>query len=368
MTEERNKFIKNLFLAGGAGLLALAGGAWLLKACAPREETVEDPAEDPEKEVDKKPGYARLEEEGKLTSKIEEAYSILEKCELCPRRCRENRIKGNKGFCRTTDKAVVRSRQPHFGEEIPLVGSNGSGTIFFSNCNLRCVFCQNYPIAHKGRGDEISDEDIAGMMLDLQRKGCHNINLVTPTHVMPNILNATRIAYKNGLNLPLCYNTSGYERKEVIQLLDGIVDIYLPDLKFMDGEKAARYNKAEAEDYPEMAKKAIKEMHRQVGVLKTDENYIAQKGLMIRHLVMPNRASNPLEFVDWVAENLPKDTYVNIMDQYRVEFEAFEYDKIARSITSEEYVEVMEHAKEVGLTNLDERSLGQYEIHLQRMD
>ncbi len=369
MSTERNKFIKNLFLAGGAGLLALAGGSWLLKACTPKEEAGEEPVEKkPAEDAPEKPAYARLEEEGKLTERIEKAYSIFEDCRLCPRRCGDNRSRGNTGFCRTTDKAVVYSRQAHFGEEIPLVGNNGSGTIFFSNCNLRCVFCQNYPIAHKGRGNEVSDEDIAGMMLDLQRSGCHNINLVTPTHIMPNILNATRIAYKNGLHLPLCYNTSGYERKEIIELLDGIVDIYLPDLKFMDGKKSEKYNLAEAYDYPEMAKEAIKEMHRQVGVLKTDQNYIAKRGLMIRHLVMPNRVSSPREFVNWVAENLPRDTYVNIMSQYRVEFKAFDYDEIARSITSEEFIEAIEWAKEAELTNLDERSLAQYEIHLQQMN
>ncbi len=348
-------------------MLYLAGGAWLLKACSPVEET--RPAENDKTELKEwLPGYARLEEEGKLSEKIEKAYSLFEDCALCPRRCGENRARGETGFCRTTDKAVVYSRQPHFGEELPLVGTGGSGTIFFSNCNLRCVFCQNYPIAHHGRGREVSDQEIAEMMLDLQYNGCHNINLVTPTHIMPNILNATRIAYKNGLYLPLCYNTSGYERKQIIELLDGVVDIYLPDLKFMDGKQSEKYNLAEAYDYPEKAKEAILEMNRQVGVLETDERGIARKGLMIRHLVMPNRVSNPREFAYWVAENLPKDTYVNIMSQYRVAFEAFEYDKIARAITSEEFIEAIEWAKEAGLTNLDERSLGRYEIHLQNIN
>ena len=369
MAMNRNNFIKNIFLAGSAGLMALSGFSWLLKACTPKDIVTDEPDKDPEEEpISWQPAYAKLEAEGKLTERIEKAYSIFEDCALCPRQCGENRLAGETGFCQTTDTAVVFSRQPHFGEEVPLVGSYGSGTIFFSNCNLRCVFCQNYPLAHHGRGNKVSDEEIAEMMLDLQRKGCHNINLVTPTHVMPNILSATRIAHKNGLDLPLCYNTSGYERKEIIELLDGIVDIYLPDMKFMDAKKAEKYNMAEAGDYPQRAKEAIQEMHRQVGKLVTDDNYIAKSGLMIRHLVMPNRVSNPKEFVYWVAENLSKDTYVNIMSQYRVAFEAFEYDKIARAITSEEFVEAMEWAKEAGLTNLDERSLGHLEIHRQRMD
>ncbi len=367
MTIDRKKFLKNICYVGGAGLLYLAGGSWLLKACAPMEKT--EPVENDKPEFeDWMPGYARLEEEGKLAERVEKAYSIFEDCELCPRRCGENRIRGETGFCQTTDRAVVYSHQPHFGEELPLVGTGGSGTIFFSNCNLRCVFCQNYPLAHKGRGQEVNDEEIAEMMLDLQNSGCHNINLVTPTHIMPNILNATRIAYKNGLHLPLCYNTSGYERKEIIKLLDGIVDIYLPDLKFMDGEQSEKYNFAEAYDYPEQAKDAILEMHRQVGVLEKDKRALARQGLIIRHLVMPNRVSSPRDFAFWVAENLPNDTYVNIMSQYRVEFEAFEYDKIARAITSEEFVEAIEWAREAGLTNLDERSLARYDLHLDRME
>ncbi len=367
MALSRKNFLKNICYVGGAGLLYLAGGSWLLKACAPLEETAPGTVEKPGPDS-WMPGYARLEEKGQLKEKIEKAYSIFEDCALCPRRCGENRRRGQTGFCQTTSKAVVYSRQPHFGEELPLVGTNGSGTIFFSNCNLRCVFCQNYPIAHQGRGRETSDEDLAEMMLALQNNGCHNINLVTPTHSMPNILNATRIAYKKGLRLPLCYNTSGYERKEIIELLDGVVDIYLPDLKFMDGKQSEKYNLAEAYDYPEKATTAIREMHRQVGVLDNDQRSIARSGLIIRHLVMPNRVSNPREFACWVAENLPKNTYVNIMSQYRVEFKAFEYDEIARAITSEEFVEAIEWAMEAGLTNLDERSLSRYKIHLDRME
>ena len=206
------------------------------------------------------------------------------------------------------------------------------------------------------------------MMIDLQERGCHNINLVTPTHVMPNILGATRIARQKGLHLPLCYNTSGYERMEKIKMLDGIIDIYLPDLKFMDGEEAERYNDAEAADYPEKTQEALMEMNRQVGKLVTDGGGIAQRGLMVRHLVMPNRVAGTKEFVNWVAENLSTDTYVNIMGQYRVEHEAYEYDRINRAITPEEFVEAMEWAEEAGLTNLDSRSLEQLERYRHQLE
>ena len=270
--------------------LCLAGGALLLKAC----KRVDEPQGDIEPW---QPAYAKLEAEDKLAERIEQAYRILEKCELCPNRCGVNRRKGQRGICHAPEKAMVYGHHPHFGEELPLVGQEGSGTIFFSNCSLRCVFCQNWPISHLGRGFEVSDEDLADMMLHLQQIGCHNINVVTPTHVMPNIVSAMRIALKKGLRLPLVYNTSGYERVENIKLLDGIVDIYLPDLKFMDGTEAARYNFVAASNYPEMARESIIEMHRQVGDLATDERGIALRGLMIRHLVMPNRVAGTREFV-----------------------------------------------------------------------
>jgi putative pyruvate formate lyase activating enzyme len=352
----RREFIKNFFLAGGAGLLYLAGGAGLLQGCAWRGKPQNGT-------LPWQPAYAKLEAEGKLASRIEQAFDIMAACTLCPRRCGVNRLAGQEGFCLTRNKAVVFSAQPHFGEELPLVGRHGSGTIFFSNCNLRCVFCQNYPIAHFGWGSEITDEALADLMMELQARGCHNINLVTPTHVMPNILNATRIAYQQGLRLPLCYNTSGYERTEIVKLLDGIVDIYLPDIKFMDGGEAARFNEAAASDYPEKATSSTIEMNRQVGTVITDADGIALSGLMIRHLVMPNRVAGTQELVQWIAKTLPKDTYVNIMSQYRVEYRAFEFEDIARAITSAEFVEAMEWAKAAGLTNLDERSLSQLNVH-----
>ncbi len=311
------------------------------------------------------PAYARLEAEGKLEERIEQAYALLEECKLCPHLCGVNRSKGQESHCRTSNRALVFSNAPHFGEELPLVGRNGSGTIFFSSCSLRCVFCQNWPIAHEGRGRAVSEEDLAGRMLRLQQMGCHNINLVTPTHVMPFILRATRIALKKGLTLPLCYNTGGYEREEVIRLLDGIVDIYLPDIKFMDGDYARRFT-ANAREYPRHALASVREMHRQVGDLVTDEKGVAKRGLMLRHLVMPNRVSGTKELMKWVAENLSKSTYVNVMAQYRVEHQAYEHPKIARAITVEEFLEAVRWAEEAGLTNIDSRSLAQRDRMMRR--
>ncbi len=350
MPVTRRRLLKHIFLSGGVLLFNLHSAQAGSKATREWQ-----------------PAYAKLEAEGGLAQRVERGYELLEECQLCPHECGVNRLAGERGFCNAPKEVVVYSYGPHYGEELPLVGSGGSGTIFFSNCNLRCVFCQNWPIAHEGWGRKITEEDLAGMMLDLQRRGCHNINLVTPTHVMPYILKATQIALKQGLRLPLCYNTGGYERVENIQLLEGIVDIYLPDLKFMDGEESNRYAVKGVLDYPQRAQESMKTMYGQVKDLVTDERGHALQGLMVRHLVMPNRVAGTEEFVSWVANNLSKDTYVNIMSQYRVEHMAFEYEAIARAITSEEYVEAMEWAIEAGLTNLDERSLSQLEIHRRRI-
>jgi len=335
----RRDFIKSSFLLGGSLLLSPVS----LHATQKKEERWIT-------------AYEKLEKEGKLAQRIKQAYAIFENCQLCPRRCGVNRQKGERGFCRAPLRPVIFSYHPHFGEEMCLVGGGGSGTIFFSNCNLRCIFCQNWPIAHEGRGKEVEDEDLADMMLHLQKIGCHNINLVTPTHVMPNILNATRIALKKGLRLPLMYNTSGYERLEMLKILDGIVDIYKPDMKYMDADKAAKYSSG-ASDYPEVTKKAVIEMNRQVGVLQLDKQGIALRGVIIRHLVMPNRVAGTEKFAKWVAEALPKSTYVNIMAQYRVEYKAFDYPEIARGITVQEFLEAMDWAKIYGLTNLDPQSV-----------
>jgi putative pyruvate formate lyase activating enzyme len=302
------------------------------------------------------PAYYRLEKEGLFAERLEQASQILKSCQLCPCCCKVNRCEGEKGFCQAPARAVVNSYQPHFGEEGPLVGRGGSGTIFFSYCSLRCVFCQNWTIAHQGQGREVDAEEMAAMMLILQDMGCHNINLVTPTHFMPSILQAIHLAMQKGLKLPICYNTSGYERPEMIKLLDGIVDIYLADFKFMSGNQAAHYTLAEASDYPMVAKAALKEMHRQVGNLICDENNIAMSGLMIRHLVMPDHAAGTREFVSWAAAELSPQTYVNIMPQYRPSHMAKRYQKISRAITPHEYNEALTWAREAGLTNLDEQA------------
>ena len=332
------------FLAGAL----LAGGALLHRPAPVTAGRTGGP--------DVTPAYAALEKDGRFASRVQQAQAILARCELCPHRCGVNRLAGERGFCRAPAGAVVFGAHPHFGEEAPLVGDRGSGTIFFSHCNLRCIFCQNWPIAHEGRGDAVSDEALAETMLQLQRIGCHNINLVTPTHVMPSILAATRLALAKGLRIPLVYNTSGYERLEIVRLLDGIVDIYLPDVKFMDAKKAAVYT-AGAADYPAETQRAVLEMHRQVGVVRLDERGIALRGLMIRHLIMPNRVAGTEAFVRWVAASVSRDTYVNLMAQYRVEYRAYEHPEIARGITPQEFLEAMGWAREHGLTNLDAHSV-----------
>lgn len=348
MDTTRRDFLRNIFIIGGSLLFSPVS----LNAY-------------PKKEEPWLPSFVRLEHEGKLAQRIEQAYAIFEECRLCPRQCGVNRLEGERGFCRAPAQPVVFSAQPHFGEEISLVGEHGSGTIFFSNCNLRCVFCQNWPISHEGRGEMVQDEHLAELMLYLQGIGCHNINLVTPTHVMPNILHATRIAMKKGLHLPLVYNTSGYERVENLKILDGIVDIYMPDMKYMDADKAGKYSSG-ASDYPDVAKKALIEMTRQVGDLQFDKRGIALRGQIIRHLVMPNRVAGTAKFIKWLAENLPKTTYVNIMAQYYVDYKAFDYPEISRRITVQEFLEAMDWAEKYGLTNLDPKSVAIKDLYANR--
>ncbi|RLB10083.1 MAG: radical SAM protein [Deltaproteobacteria bacterium] len=300
-----------------------------------------------------KPSYIELFEKGELEKKAQKAIKLLENCKICPRECGVNRIKGEKGFCRTGRKAIVASYNPHFGEEAPLVGKNGSGTIFISSCNLLCSFCQNYEISHLMEGVEVEAEQIAYMMLELQNMGCHNINFVTPTHVVPQILEALLIAVKQGLNIPLVYNSGGYDKKETIKLLDGVFDIYMPDFKFWDSKWAKKY--MNASDYRERAKEAIKEMHRQVGDLVVNEEGIAVRGLIIRHLVMPNGIAGTEHIMKFIAEEISKNTYVNIMDQYRPCGKAVEDPIINRMITVEEYREAIEFAKKAGLKRLDSK-------------
>jgi putative pyruvate formate lyase activating enzyme len=301
---------------------------------------------------DFEPRYLKLHRSGELKKRGEQLWKVMEDCHLCPRECGVNRLAGEEGFCEGTSQLEIASFHPHFGEERPLVGEGGSGTIFFTNCGLRCVFCCNWEISQGGEGSPRSLEDFAEMMIALQKKGCHNINIVTPTHYSPHILLALDIAATKGLRLPLVYNTCGWERLEILKLLDGVVDIYLPDFKYWDGKMAAKYS-SEAETYPEITKAALIEMHRQVGVAKPAKDGLMYRGLMIRHLVMPNRVGGTKQIIEWIAENLPRDTYVNIMSQYRPLYKAFDYPEISRRLKKEEYNEAVKWAKEAGLTNLD---------------
>jgi putative pyruvate formate lyase activating enzyme len=278
--------------------------------------------------------------------------TIYNACRLCARHCGVNRTKGEKGVCRTGPRARVYSYHAHFGEERPFVGRGGSGAIFFSRCNLLCEYCQNWEINHAGYGQDIREDALAAIMLELQRQGCHNINLVTPTHMVPNIVGALAEAMVRGLRLPLVYNCGGYEPVEVVRLLDGIVDIYLPDFKYMDGAIAAKYSNGAA-DYPTVCAAAIEEMHQQVGNLVVDEKGIALRGLMIRHLVLPGNLARTDRFVKWVAERLGPETYVNIMAQYRPMYRAEFFPGINRRITSEEFQRALRWAREAGLANAD---------------
>jgi putative pyruvate formate lyase activating enzyme len=299
------------------------------------------------------PAYLKLHKTGELANRADKLWAIMESCRLCPRQCGVNRLEGMSGFCHAPGSTlVVASFHPHFGEERPLVGIGGSGTIFITHCNLRCVFCQNWEISQQGVGAETAIDQLAMMMLQLQNIGCHNINFVTPTHYSGPILKALVIAAESGLRLPVVYNTSGWERLEILEILDGIVDIYLPDFKYWDSDMSGKYSSG-AESYPEVTKAAILEMHRQVGVALPPKDGIMQRGLMIRHLVMPNNVAGSESIMEWIAENLPKDTYVNIMAQYTPDFKAYDYPDISRRVTGEEYTKVVNKAKEVGLTNLD---------------
>ena len=350
----RRQFIRS------CSLLALSslGAAWtsLSQGCGRAEKRAVRTLSAGEGDADRalaridpnfEPAYLKLLRNGELKERGEELRKIMESCRLCPRQCGANRLGGEKGFCQSTSQLEIAAYHPHYGEERPLVGRGGSGTIFLANCSLRCVFCINWQISQGGQGERRRIEEMAAMMLHLQQMGCGNINLVTPTHYSAHILLAVDLAAANGLRLPLVYNTCGWERVEILKILDGIVDIYLPDFKYSDGKMAERYSSG-AETYPELTQQALLEMHRQVGVAKP-----AADGLMIRHLVMPNHVGGTKRVVEWIAQNLPKDTYVNIMSQYQPTYKAFDYPPIARRITRQEYEEAVEWARAAGLTNLD---------------
>ncbi len=283
-----------------------------------------------------------------LNERIEKAYSILKSCTLCPRNCKVNRLDGEVEFCGIGKEALVSSFAPHFGEEAPLVGFHGSGTIFFSGCNLLCLYCQNYDISHLKQGREYKPEQIASMMITLQKFGCHNINFVTPTHVTPQIMKAILIAQENGLSIPLVYNCGGYESIETLKLLDGVIDIYMPDIKYSDSKISKKLSAAP--DYAEISQKALREMHRQVGDLTMDQSGIAQRGLLIRHLVLPKQIAGTEEIMKFIASEISRDSYVNIMDQYRPCYEAHNIKDLNRRITSQEYYEATAIAKKHGLS------------------
>jgi len=294
-----------------------------------------------------RPAYLEAAEDGRLKEKIRKGWQRLEDCTLCPRKCHADRMSGQTGDCRTGRRAWVSSCGPHFGEEAPLVGTNGSGTIFITFCSLLCNFCQNHDISHEGSGVEVTDGQLARMMLLLEKKGCHNINFVTPTHVVPQILSAVGIASELGLNVPLVYNSSGYDAVETIELLDGIVDIYMPDFKFWDS-KVSKMT-CNAPDYPEVARTAILEMHRQVGDLAVDGTGLARRGLLIRHLVMPREMASTGKVMDFIATSVSPDSYVNIMPQYRPCGEAREVPGLDRTVTSAEWAAAIDAARKVGI-------------------
>jgi putative pyruvate formate lyase activating enzyme len=295
--------------------------------------------------------YRELYRRGKLRERVETALSLLESCCVCPRGCGVNRLAGDVGKCRTSREAMVSSYGPHFGEEGPLVGMYGSGTIFFTNCNLRCLFCQNYSISQRGEGQKVSKEELAYIMLSLQAKGCHNINLVSPTHVVPQILEALELAAESGLDVPLVYNSGGYDSVDTLQILDGIIDIYMPDMKY-DDENTAR-ELSGIRNYPEVNKAAVKEMHRQTGDLEVNKEGVAQRGLLVRHLVLPHGLAGTKGIVHFLSEEISRNTYMNIMAQYHPCHEALRIPSLGRPISSPEFREALSLAREAGLSRLD---------------
>jgi len=296
----------------------------------------------------KYPRYLNIKEE-EFNRRIEKAYKLLSSCEVCPRKCRVNRLKGERGFCRSSEEVIISSYNAHFGEEPPLVGYFGSGTIFFTNCNLKCVYCQNYPISQLGNGNKVSLSELAKIMLALQKRKCHNINLVTPTHFVPQILKSLKSTIKMGLHIPVVYNTSGYDSVNTLNLLDGVVDIYLPDARYADNEIARKYSSAP--DYFEIMKKALKEMHRQVGDLALDKTGVARSGLIVRHLVLPRGLSGTKKIMHFIAREISPHTYISLMAQYFPAYQAGQFLLLSRRINREEYREALRAFKEEGLEN-----------------
>jgi len=299
------------------------------------------------------PAYLKLLISGELGDRVAEAYDHLNRCDICPRQCAVDRHAGVLGVCRIGLNAKVSSYGPHLGEEDPLRGWKGSGTIFFTRCNLKCQYCQNHDISQTDAGDEVEPEDLAVIMLELQASGCHNINLVSPTHVVPQILAAVLIAAQAGLRLPLVYNTGGYDSVTTLRLLDGVIDIYMPDMKYANAEIALRYSIIR--DYPENNRAAVREMHRQVGDLQIDERGLATRGVLVRHLVLPNNLAGTGEIMRFLAEEISPNTYLNLMDQYHPAYNAHLYPKLNRPIKSQEYEIVVSQARTAGMIRLDVR-------------
>ena len=302
--------------------------------------------------VTETPAYQNLLQRGELEARVEAAWEHLRDCDLCARYCHVDRLAGIAGaVCRTGEQAIVHSFGPHHGEEAPLRGWRGSGTIFFSWCNLRCVYCQNWDISQRGEGRAVSTEELAAMMLSLQEQGCHNINLVSPSHVVAQILAAVNVAARQGLSLPLVYNTGGYDSLEALTLLDGVIDIYMPDVKYADSGAARRLSKVR--DYVVVNQAAVKEMHRQVGDLVLDADGIACRGLLVRHLVLPGDRAGTAEVLHFIAEQISPDSYINIMAQYHPCYRAASYPPLDRALAPEEYEAALVTAQRCGLKRLD---------------
>jgi len=293
------------------------------------------------------PGYLELSQ-SQFKKRIKQAFELLNPCRLCPHRCKVERLKGERGICKAGAKPELSSYFLHQGEEPVLSGWKGSGTLFFTHCNLRCVFCQNYPISHLGNGNLTDSEEMARMMIELQEDGAHNINFITPSHLVPWIIEAVYIARGKGLKIPLVYNSSGYDSLEELKLLEGIVDIYLPDMKYNDTEVAKRYSRAN--DYVEVNRKAIKEMWRQVRDLITDEYGVALRGLIIRHLVLPENLAGTEGIMEFIAEEISKNTAISLMSQYFPAYQAFEFPELSRKITSSEYAQAERAMERAGLS------------------
>jgi putative pyruvate formate lyase activating enzyme len=346
MKTNRREFLhKMLLLPAGVLLSGLINSSRLFATKLPKTSLMIS-------ENQFQPGYLKLHKNGDLKIRGEILWDMMRGCRLCPRDCGKNRIRGRRGECGANSTLEISSAHAHFGEEPQLVGSHGSGTIFFTHCALHCVFCINYEVSHLGIGSEHSIRQLADLMLLMQRKGCHNLNVVSPSHYIPHIVLALDIAASRGLVLPLVYNTSGWEKTDILFLLDGIVDVYLTDFKYFDSNKAKKFSIG-ADTYPQLTKMAVLEMNRQVGLASPDkETGIINRGLMIRHLVMPNNVSGSEDVMKWIAENLPKDTYVNIMSQYTPVFNATKYPEISRRINAAEYRAGVDAARKAGLTNL----------------